>query len=127
MSPRFSVARIYAYDITERKQAEEKLLRAKEEWERTFASVPDMVTIIDNQHRILRVNEAMARRLGHNAEECVGLRCFEAVHGLPNRLISAPIPRPSRTAVSTSKKCMRIDSGATSWSAQPPCMTSRDG
>ncbi len=80
--PRFSVVRIYAFDITERKQAEGKLLQAKEEWERTFASVPDLVTIIDDQHRILRVNEAMARRLGHKAEECVGLLCFEAVHGL---------------------------------------------
>jgi PAS domain S-box-containing protein len=80
--PGFSVARIYAYDITERKNAEEKLLRAKEEWERTFSSVPDMIAIMDGQHRILRVNEAMARRLGHKAEECAGLACFEAVHGL---------------------------------------------
>ena len=69
-------------DITERRKAEEKLFRAKEEWERTFASVPDMVTIIDGEHRILRVNEAMARRLGRKSEECVGLLCFEAVHGL---------------------------------------------
>ncbi len=69
-------------DITERKQAEEKLRRAKEEWERTFDSVPDMVTIIDDQYRVLRVNEATARRLGRKAEECVGLRCYEAVHGL---------------------------------------------
>ena len=80
--PQFGVARIYAYDITKRKRAEEKLVRAKEEWERTFASVPDMITIIDNQHRILRVNQAMARRLGLAAEECIGRRCFEAVHGL---------------------------------------------
>ena len=79
--PQFKVARIYAHDVIERKEAEEKLLRAKEEWERTFASVPDMVAIIDNEHRILRVNEAMAQRLGHRAEECVGLRCFEAIHG----------------------------------------------
>ena len=80
--PQFDVARIYAHDITERKQAEENLVRAKEEWERTFASVPDMIAIIDNQHRILRVNQAMARRLGLAAEECIGRRCFEAVHGL---------------------------------------------
>ncbi len=69
-------------DFTERRKAEEKLLRAKEEWERTFASVPDMVAIIDNEHRILRVNEAMARRLGRSPGECAGLLCFEAVHGL---------------------------------------------
>ncbi len=80
--PQFHAARVYALDITERKQAEEKLLRAKEEWERTFASVPDMVAIIDHHYRIMRVNEAMARRFERKAEECVGLRCFEAVHGL---------------------------------------------
>jgi PAS domain S-box-containing protein len=49
------------HDITERKQAEEALVRAKEDWERTFASVPDLIAIIDNQHRVLRVNAAMAQ------------------------------------------------------------------
>ena len=80
--PQFNVARIYARDITEQKRAEEALLQAKEAWERTFASVPDLITIIDNQHRILRVNEAMAQRLGVKAEEAVGLVCYEVVHGL---------------------------------------------
>ena len=68
-------------DITSRKLAEESLRRAKEEWERTFASVPDLITILDNQHRVLRVNEAMARRIGRTPEECVGLLCHEVVHG----------------------------------------------
>jgi two-component system, chemotaxis family, CheB/CheR fusion protein len=70
-----------ARDITQSKQAEESLRQAKEEWERTFDSVPDMITILDNDHRILRVNEAMARRLGRKPEECEGLPCYEAVHG----------------------------------------------
>jgi PAS domain S-box-containing protein len=47
-------------DITERKRAEESLVRAKEEWELTFDSVPDMIMILDNHHRIMRVNKAMA-------------------------------------------------------------------
>ena len=71
-----------AHDITERKRAEEKIVRAKEEWERTFASVPDMIAILDNQQLIVRVNEAMARRLGRRPEDCVGLHCYEAIHGL---------------------------------------------
>jgi PAS domain S-box-containing protein len=72
---------LYGRDITARKWAEEEIVRAKEEWERTFASVPDLITILDNEHRVLRVNEAMARRLGLKPEECVGLHCYEAVHG----------------------------------------------
>ncbi len=69
-------------DITEQKRAEEALQRAKKEWEWTFDSVPDLITIIDNQHRILRVNEAMARRLGLKFKECIGSHCHETVHGL---------------------------------------------
>jgi PAS domain S-box-containing protein len=57
------------------------VLLAKEEWELAFPSLPDMVAIIDNKHRILRVNDAMARRLGVKAEECASLLCYEAVHG----------------------------------------------
>ncbi len=69
-------------DITEHKESEEALRRAKEEWERTFDSVPDMVAILDRQHRMLRVNKAMAQKLGLRPEECVGLHCYECVHGL---------------------------------------------
>lgn len=65
-----------------RKRAEEAVLRAKEEWETTFYSVPDLIAILDNQHRIVRVNKAMADRLGMAPEECAGLHCYEAVHGL---------------------------------------------
>ncbi len=70
-------------EIAERKQAQEKMLRAKEDWERTFNALPDLIAIIDDQHRILRVNAAMARSLGRKAEDCIGLHCFEAVHGSP--------------------------------------------
>ncbi|MGA2151342.1 MAG: PAS domain S-box protein, partial [Geobacteraceae bacterium] len=75
--------RVWSFrDITDRKHAEEALKHAKEEWERTFASVPDLIAILDNQHRVLRVNEAMAKRLGLKPDECVGLHCYEAIHGL---------------------------------------------
>jgi PAS domain S-box-containing protein len=68
-------------DITERKLAQTKLLRAKQEWERTFDSVPDLIAILDTQHRIVRANREMAGRLGVTPQNCVGLRCYEYVHG----------------------------------------------
>ncbi|MDD1676415.1 MAG: PAS domain S-box protein, partial [Methanomicrobiales archaeon] len=68
-------------DITDRKIAEDKNLRAREEWERTFDTVPDLIAILDTQHRILRVNRPMAERLNKTVEECVGRHCYEAVHG----------------------------------------------
>jgi PAS domain S-box-containing protein len=74
---------IYATDITERKQMEDEVQRAKQEWERTFDSVPDLIAILDPQHRIIRANRQMARRMALEPEECVGLLCYECVHNLP--------------------------------------------
>ncbi len=71
---------LYGSDITERKRAEEAILRAKEEWELTFNTVPDLVAILDPQHRIIRVNKAMADSLGVTPEQCIGLLCYEAIH-----------------------------------------------
>jgi two-component system CheB/CheR fusion protein len=72
----------YGRDITVRKQMDEALRRAKGEWERTFDSVPDLIAILDEQHRIVRVNHAMAKRLGASPAECVGQSCHVSVHGL---------------------------------------------
>ncbi len=70
-----------ARDITEQKQAEEALSKAKEEWERTFDAVPDMITVIDADHRILRVNRAAAEYLKLAPSQYVGQPCYVCLHG----------------------------------------------
>jgi PAS domain S-box-containing protein len=69
-------------NITERKEIEMALIRAKDDWERTFDAIPDMVALIDTNHCVIRVNKAMARRLNVTPEQAVGCHCYEAVHGL---------------------------------------------
>lgn len=59
----------------------EDLNRAREEWERTFDSVPDLIAILDNRHRIVRLNRAMAERIGLNSAECTGNPCYRNMHG----------------------------------------------
>ncbi len=68
-------------NITDRKRAEEDVVRAKEEWERTFDAVPDLIVLLDKKHRVIRANEAMAQRLGTTPQQCVGKLCYEVVHG----------------------------------------------
>ena len=68
-------------EITERKKGEAELRRAKEEWERTFDAVPDLISIIDDRHQIVRANRAMVERLALTTHQCVGQLCYEAVHG----------------------------------------------
>ncbi len=70
-----------ARDVTERRQAEKKILQAKQEWEKTFNAVPDLIAILDNNYRIIRVNKAMADRLGMLPDCAVGLNCYKYIHG----------------------------------------------
>ena len=82
---------IAAYmDITERKWMEEQLLRAKQEWEKTFDSVPDLITILDPQHRIVRVNRAMAEKMNMNPGQCIGSYCYHCVHDNSHPLDGCP-------------------------------------
>ncbi len=66
----------------ERKRTQDQIVHAKEEWEQTFDAVPDLIAIIDPQHRILRANKAMAAQIGCSPDQCVGITCYEAVHNL---------------------------------------------
>lgn len=49
-------------------------------WEGIFDSLPDLVAILDKQHRIVRANQAMANRLGLTNEQCIGQTCYRCVH-----------------------------------------------
>jgi PAS domain S-box-containing protein len=59
----------------------EQVARAKAEWENTFDSIPDLMAIIDTDHRLVRVNRALAQRLGVAPEHLVGQYCYAALHG----------------------------------------------
>jgi len=68
-------------DITVRKQAEEELIRAQEEWKKTFDTIPDLILVTDNRLKIVNVNKAMVERIGISREDLIGKPCYEVVHG----------------------------------------------
>jgi PAS domain S-box-containing protein len=68
-------------DISQRKRAEAQLIQARDEWERTFDAVPNLIMILDGSHKILRVNQATADRLGTTPQELVGQTCYRVIHG----------------------------------------------
>ena len=68
-------------DITERKRTEEKMKQAVREWELTFNSITDMISIQDDKFTILRANQAYADFFHLKPEEIIGKRCFELLHG----------------------------------------------
>lgn len=68
-------------DTTDRKKAEQELWRAKNDWERTFDTIPDFIAILDKKHKIVRANKAMAQQLGISSQQAIGLSCYKCVHG----------------------------------------------
>lgn len=67
-------------DITERKQSERAIVWANTQWQETFDAVADLIAVIDENSRIVRVNRAMAAVLKMEPEQCIGRRCYELLH-----------------------------------------------
>ncbi len=66
-------------DITYRKRAEE-----------VFDAVPDLIFVLDRQHRIVRANRAAAERLGCDRQSLLGRTYHEAVLGTATAPDSCP-------------------------------------
>ncbi|MGV1100831.1 PAS domain-containing hybrid sensor histidine kinase/response regulator [Thiovibrio sp. JS02] len=69
------------HDISARRQVEKELLKSKEQWEKSFNAIEDILTIQDMDMRIIRANKAAARLLGIPAGELVGRYCHEVFAG----------------------------------------------
>ena len=68
-------------DITKRKKAEQAIIGAKEEWERTFDAITDPIMIVDTEHRIVKANKAMAAKLGAMSIYSEKSTCYQIFHG----------------------------------------------
>jgi len=102
-----AVYAIYS-DITERKQMEEEMRRATEEWRTTFDSITDLVFINDKNFRLLRVNKAFADAFKMKPMELIGKTCYEIVHGT-----NEPVPNCPH------KKTLKIEGSASAEFFEP--------
>jgi len=72
----------FAQDITAAREAEASVREARDQWERTFDAVPDLIFLIDPEFRILKANRSFLDQLGKEPDEVLGRRCFEVVRGI---------------------------------------------
>lgn len=80
-------------DITERKRAEEEVLRTAAQWQATFDAVQDVVLLLDQDFRVLRANRAAAEFLGRPMDKIVGTHCFNSIHGTAAPPEKCPLAR----------------------------------
>jgi len=87
----------YTIDITEQKQASEKIKAVAREWETTFNAIDDVVWTLDAEHRIVRANAATSRLFPHDASMVLGRHCWEIVHGTAGPISECPVERARRS------------------------------
>jgi two-component system cell cycle sensor histidine kinase/response regulator CckA len=80
-----------ARNVTEKVKAEQALVEAKEDWEKTFDAINDMVMLLDTDHRIRQVNRSMAETFHESKERLVGKKCYEVVHQQSRPISSCPL------------------------------------
>jgi PAS domain S-box-containing protein len=83
-------------DITERKQAEDKIKASAEEWQRTFDSISDFIFIQNNDHTILRVNKAFADAIKSKPEDIIGKKGYELLHNRNSPWPDCPFEKTKR-------------------------------
>ena len=84
-------------DITLRKQAERKrdelfmiLSSSKREWENTFDSITDGISILDKDFNIIKANKAFAESVGLSPREVINKKCYELIHGTTTPVLNCP-------------------------------------
>lgn len=70
-----------ADELKERKQIEQLVTNAKNEWERTMDAMPDLIALLDLDQRMIRLNRTMAAAIGLTPAEAVGTKCYLCMHG----------------------------------------------
>jgi len=64
-------------DCSRRKLAENEVRKAKEQWEKTFDAIDDVVTVHDRNMRIIQANKAAGILLAMAPGELVGKYCYQ--------------------------------------------------
>ncbi|HUN55528.1 MAG TPA: PAS domain S-box protein [Smithella sp.] len=78
-------------DISDRKQAEESIKKASNEWQATFDAVNDAICLIDVDQRIIRCNRTMSEMFAIPQEELIGKHCWEIVHATKEPVPECPV------------------------------------
>jgi PAS domain S-box-containing protein len=91
-------------EIARSKRAEEKIKKAAEEWEATFNSISDPVSIHDKDFRIVKANKAFVDTVGIKIEEILGKRCYEIIHGTTEPWPNCPHQRALACAKPTTEE-----------------------
>ncbi len=99
--------RMLEKEIRQRQAQEELVQEARSEWERTVNALPDMIAIVDLEHRVIRLNAAMQEKIGRPQAEIIGQDCLKCGGTFPCLHSELIKDRRSRTVEIYDRECDR--------------------
>jgi PAS domain S-box-containing protein len=75
-----SSAIMSAFDITDRKRAQEALLVSARQWQTTFDAISDSVSLVNSEGMVLQCNKASADLFGKPVSEIIGRKCYDLLY-----------------------------------------------
>jgi PAS domain S-box-containing protein len=76
--------------ISSHKKTEQAIFQIPKAREQLSDSASDIIAIIDNDYRIVYVNQVMAAKLGVTPEKCIGMTCYRVLHGVSEPPLFCP-------------------------------------
>ncbi len=101
------------HDITERRKIERELALSKDEWEMTFHTVTDIVSLQDSSMKVIKINQAGCDVLGLKCNEIIGTHCYELFRGLSEPCEDCPLENKSKNFQPYSKEIYHEKLGKT--------------
>ena len=80
-------------DVSERKQAEEKLRQSEEYFRRLIENAPDLITVIEPTGDIRYQSPSVERILGYSADELTGTSMWRVIHHEDAKMVGDAIAR----------------------------------
>jgi diguanylate cyclase (GGDEF)-like protein/PAS domain S-box-containing protein len=74
-----------------------ELLLEEKDWENTFNSITDMISIHDKDFNIVKANRAVCERLGLANDDVTGKKCYEIFHGTDKPWDNCPLTKVKET------------------------------
>ena len=76
--------------IFENRMLYKKTIAAEKEWENTFDSISEMISIQDENLNIIKCNKAVSIKLNLERKDIIGKKCYEIFHCGLNSIPTTP-------------------------------------
>ena len=84
--------------LFENRKLLQQVFDAKNDWETTFDSISDLISIHDENFNIIRCNKALGRKFNAEPKDLIGKKCYEIFHGSDKPHPACPLARCKETS-----------------------------